>query len=579
MAVPLKTVSGSRLASDRSIEHLRLYTDTVVLLASESSLDVMMDAALQSSLELSRAAFGVFYYCKRGSDEACHLVSKVSGFRPDPAQDPGQDPAGREFPAELLPQIFSETTDGRGILRIADIAEAPQGPDNVVAKVLATLPFKGLPAVRSYMAVPASCRGGDLVGGMILGHPSPAIFDEDAEDLVSTLAAQAATSIEKFLHGHNLSGTALSQDRMLALQRATADRLRTAIDTAGMGFWSWDHATDMMEFDDRAAQLMGVPPGIAHNRTALRDSLTSPDVAAANTARLQHSVNTGGHYQAEHRIISPSGEFLRWVSASAISTYAPGTKIVVGMVGTMQDITARKMDEANLLESEKLAEAGRLAATVAHEINNPLEAVTNLIYISRTDPAVPERVQKLLKTADEEIARVSKIAQQTLGFYGEAAGPAEIDINALLRGVVNLFSRKMRQKDTGCVLDLQPGACVFAVHGELRQVFSNLLVNAMDATTRGTIRVRTRCRSRGNVKFVDVLIVDQGCGIPASVYARIFSPFVSSKQSAGTGLGLWVTRGILQKLGSSIAFRTSTEPPCGTLFRVCIPVLPQTPAS
>jgi len=241
------------------------------------------------------------------------------------------------------------------------------------------------------------------------------------------------------------------------------------------------------------------------------------------------------------------------------------------MIGTVQDITARKTQEATLRQTEKLAATGRLAATIAHEINNPLEAVTNLIYLSKTDPGVPAPIQHLLETADNELARVSQIAQQTLGFYRDTTRPIDIDITAMLEGVVNLFSRKMEYKKIRCELDLESNLHIFGLQGEVRQVFSNLLVNAIDASMKGLIKVRARARSHAGRSGVSVVIADHGSGIPVAVRQRLFSPFFTTKQSVGTGLGLWVTRGIVEKQGGTIRFRTSTEQPSGTVFRVFLP--------
>ena len=252
------------------------------------------------------------------------------------------------------------------------------------------------------------------------------------------------------------------------------------------------------------------------------------------------------------------------------------------MVGTVQDITSRKTQENALRQSEKLAATGRLAATIAHEINNPLEAVTNLIYLARTDPDVPAAVQLLLETADTELARVAQIAQQTLGFYRDTTRPIEINLNELLQSVVDLFARKMVSRKITCTLDLEPDLCINGLQGEIRQVFSNLIVNAIDAFTfaatlkPGRIHIRGRHLhgnpQAGTPDAVSILICDEGSGIPVSVRQRIFSPFFTTKLSVGTGLGLWVTRGFIEKQGGSIHFRTRTTDPSGTLFRIVLPV-------
>lgn len=246
---------------------------------------------------------------------------------------------------------------------------------------------------------------------------------------------------------------------------------------------------------------------------------------------------------------------------------------MLGMVGTVQDITPRRVQEEALRTSEKLAATGRMAATIAHEINNPLEAVINLIYLAKTDPETPESVSRMLELADSELARVSQIAQQTLGFYRDTTRPVTVDVNELLKAVVELFDRKLTGKGMRCTLDLEPGLSVMGLQGEIRQVVANLLVNAIDASpgSGGRIRIRGRHRQRSDEKGIAVLICDEGEGIPVHVGRRLFSPFVTTKQSTGTGLGLWVTRGMVEKHGGSVCFRSRTVSPSGTVFRVYLP--------
>ncbi|MGD0649123.1 MAG: HAMP domain-containing sensor histidine kinase, partial [Acidobacteriaceae bacterium] len=206
------------------------------------------------------------------------------------------------------------------------------------------------------------------------------------------------------------------------------------------------------------------------------------------------------------------------------------------------------------------------------------------------DPDVPEPVQHLLQTADAELARVAQIAQQTLGFYRDTTRPVEIKLNDLLHSVVDLFERKMVSRKISCTLDLEPDLCINGLQGEIRQVFSNLIVNAIDAFTfahtskPGRIQIRGRhLHSHPSLRghalqnskdAVSIVICDEGTGIPAAARARIFSPFFTTKLSVGTGLGLWVTRGFVEKQGGSIAFRTRTTEPSGTIFRVVLPVHP-----
>lgn len=348
----------------------------------------------------------------------------------------------------------------------------------------------------------------------------------------------------------------------------TAQRLRQALDAGQLGTWSWDKNTDLLDLDERAAELFGVSAHLPISRSDLRTKIVNQDDLVLTPPSLQQAMGEMA-YQAEYRV-DVSGQ-QRWISTHGLTVYGDNSDESTGMIGTVQDVTARKMQEATLRQSEKLAATGRLAATIAHEINNPLEAVTNLIYLCKTDPTVPSPVQRLLETADAELARVSQIAQQTLGFYRDTSRPTEINLTELLSGVADLFSRKLSARNLKFNLELENDLRIFGLLGEVRQVFSNLVVNAIDASQQGTIRVRAQPRRCKGVEGISVLISDQGSGIPKEIRGRMFAPFFTTKQSVGTGLGLWVTRGIIEKSGGSVSFRSRTDPPTGTVFRVFLP--------
>jgi PAS domain S-box-containing protein len=547
---------------------LRLLVETGILLASERSLDVIVQAALDAGLHLCSARFGAFFYNNIDDRSESYRLFKVAG------------PDINIFTALSTPPVTEMPKDyflSQHIIRSPDITLDPRYTQN--------LPFAGLssghPSVRSYLSVPVRSRAGDVLGCLLYGHPDANVFTSACEDLVSTIASQAAVAIDNLRLSDSLTHEISQVDTARALQRQTADRLRQALAAAQLGTWTWDRASDLLDLDERAANLLHAEPHTPISRTALRKRIVASEDQAHIADSLQRFLESGGNYSAEYRVDSPDG-IQTWVSVSGNATLAPNGTDIIGMVGTVQDITSRKTQESALRQSEKLAATGRLAATIAHEINNPLEAVTNLIYLSRTDPEVPAPVQLLLETADTELARVAQIAQQTLGFYRDTTRPIEIDLNELLHSVVDLFTRKMTARKITCSLDLDPNLCINGLQGEIRQVFSNLVVNAIDAFTfaptrkPGRIRIRGRhLRGRriyGAPEAVSILVSDEGSGIPPSARQRIFSPFFTTKLSVGTGLGLWVTRGFVEKQGGRINFRTCTDDPSGTIFRVVLPV-------
>jgi PAS domain S-box-containing protein len=649
---------------------LKLLVETGLMLARERNVDVIVQSALDAGRELCNAQWGAFFYSELAADGAPCPIFKLTGTA-------AADPAN--FPLAEVNHSFIETLFGGGTVRCADIStDAHFGPGSPFAPIT-----EGPNPTRSYFAIPVHSAMGELLGGLLYGHPDPHVFDPPCEPLIETLAAQAAVAIDNTrLHEHisreateassarhlqrdtadrltqvleattdgvflldrnwrftylnhraidlvaggrDLRGLTLfeafpetvgsafqrhyaesmegrestkfeefyaplnlwlsvkayptaegivvffqdiTEDRRIAHERDEADRrLRQALDAAQLGTWYWERSTDNIDLDERAGQLFRFDPKTPITRSGLRDRILLEEDHNITTSSLQHAVETRGLYHAEYRIRTPDGSQC-WLCASGIPTFAPDSGEVIGMVGTVQDITIRKTQESALRQSEKLAATGRLAATIAHEINNPLEAVTNLIYLVKTDPTVPSAAQHLLETADQELARVAQIAQQTLGFYRDTTRPVDIDISDLLKNVIALFHRKLTYKRIDYTLDLAPGLHVFGLQGELRQVFSNLIVNAIDASLHGRITIRSRPRTVNGVPGVSVIVCDEGSGIPYPVRERLFSPFFTTKVAVGTGLGLWVTRGIIEKQGGTIRYRSRVTPPTGTIFRV-----------
>ena len=236
-------------------------------------------------------------------------------------------------------------------------------------------------------------------------------------------------------------------------------------------------------------------------------------------------------------------------------------------------ILGKKTEQA-LIGSEKLASAGRMAAVLAHEINNPLAAVMNLLFLAQTTSGSPEPVQQYLEMAGGELKRIAHITRQTLGFYRDSSAPTTFPVATLLNSVVDLLQAKVASTqvilETQCDKLLQ----ITASFGELRQVISNLMLNSLDALGEGgrvTLRAstsRSPLDARLRIRFT---IADSGKGISAVALPRIFEPFFTTKGSTGNGLGLWVSRRIIEKHGGSIRVRSRTCEPHGTTFPMVLP--------
>jgi PAS domain S-box-containing protein len=248
-----------------------------------------------------------------------------------------------------------------------------------------------------------------------------------------------------------------------------------------------------------------------------------------------------------------------------------------GLVCYFRDISARVKAEEALRQTEKLTAAGRLAATVAHEINNPLEAVTNLLFLARNDTSLSKETRSYLAMANKELDRAAHVARQTLGFYRDTAAPCWLDPAQTIKDLARLYSHRLRDRDFTLETSGGDPVQVFAAGGEFRQVFSNLLVNAADATESGSGKIRVTVRAvtdwtRPGASGVRISVADNGYGIDPSHLAKIFNAFYSTKKEIGTGLGLWLVRSILQRHQARIKVRSrSRSRPNGTTFSIFWP--------
>jgi PAS domain S-box-containing protein len=249
---------------------------------------------------------------------------------------------------------------------------------------------------------------------------------------------------------------------------------------------------------------------------------------------------------------------------------------VVGAAKITRDIRENKRIERTLRTTEKLAAAGRLAATVAHEINNPLEAVANLIYLAKRDLPDASKVAAHLSAAKGELNRVVHIARQTLGFYRDTSSPVRVNVQQALDDLLTLYQRRMDTRNIQIIRECDNHAEIIALGGEMRQAFSNVLTNAIDAMPSGGIlRVRVRKTqdwSSRRVPGVRVTIADSGTGIAQVHRCSVFQPFFTTKTDVGTGLGLWITRGIVEKHNGIIRLKSQTGSNHGTTFCIFLPL-------
>ena len=246
---------------------------------------------------------------------------------------------------------------------------------------------------------------------------------------------------------------------------------------------------------------------------------------------------------------------------------------IVGNSAIARDISPEKQSEEAIRRSEKLATTGRLAASIAHEINNPLEAVLNLLYLARHDSS---HATKYLTMAEHEVGRVAQLAQQTLGFVRDNSSPEAMNPAGIMDEILQLYSRKLEGRQIRVTRRYRNQLQINGYSGELRQLLANLLVNAVDAMAeKGSLQVRVATShdwSDGR-DGVRITVADNGSGIPRDDLRHIFEPFYTTKPETGTGLGLWVSRGIVEKHGGTIRVRSRTcGPRTGTVFLIFLPL-------
>ncbi len=250
-----------------------------------------------------------------------------------------------------------------------------------------------------------------------------------------------------------------------------------------------------------------------------------------------------------------------------------------GAVVTFRDITQARMAEEALRRSEKLAAVGQLASSIAHEINNPLEAVTNLLFLVREARSL-EEARSFAAEAETELARVSDIAVQTLRFHKQQTAATQIDLSDTIPAILRLYTTRFRSRGVVPKLRFRPTPPAMLLEGDIRQVLNNLVRNAYDAMPSGGalhLRLRPATCLRTGAAGLRITIADTGTGFLPAIRPHLFEPFHTSKEVTGTGLGLWISKGIIDKHGGRITMRSRFEGDAdakghGTVFTLWLPL-------
>jgi PAS domain S-box-containing protein len=326
---------------------------------------------------------------------------------------------------------------------------------------------------------------------------------------------------------------------------------------------SWNRSAEKL-FGYMAAEIIGksitliIPPELHHDEDMILSKIRRGE-------KIDHFETIRLHKNGERIEVSLT-----------ISPIKDDNGNVIGAAKIVRNITETNKIERALRTTEKLAAAGRMAATVAHEINNPLEAVTNLVYLAKRELSQNDRVAGYLDLASRELDRVAHITRQTLGFYRDTSSPALFNVPDMLDDLLLLYEKRFESRRIKIVKQYDNRVEITALSGEIRQAFSNLITNAMDAMPDGgtlALRVaKSHDWSNSHVHGVRITVLDTGSGIEPRHRKNIFQPFFTTKTDVGTGLGLWITRGILEKHRGSIRMKSRTgQSGHGTAVSIFLP--------
>ncbi len=399
---------------------------------------------------------------------------------------------------------------------------------------------------------------------------------QDPEDTGAfPLPAKSANEAAELTIAFNRMVAAMQEQR--AGLNETLALLDSMLANAPIGFAFFDRKYRFVRVNQFLADMDAYSFALHLGRGA--DVILPPAMAAKLEQSLEKVFQTGEPVRnLELAWETAPGRTRSWLAHLYPVRTDPETTRWVGAI--LVDTTEQKRSEEALRRTEKLAAAGRLAASVAHEINNPLEAVTNLLYLIRQEPLSPAS-EHYADLAQQEVARVSEIAQQTLRFYRQSTLPAITNVAELLDSVLTLHTGRSQTAHVGVERDYPQSLLLFCFAGELRQLFANLITNALDAMTPegGRLMVRARAVRQDDTEGVRVTIADSGCGIPPEAQRHVFEPFFTTKEATGTGLGLWVSDQIIRKHQGRVRMRSrASGTSTGTVFSIFFPAHGAEPA-
>ena len=551
-----------------ALDNARLYRRSLDTLAAERQRSAVLRSLAEASLQIN-STLSIDSLLRIITDQARQIVAARQAFTTLlPGGDPNQSITCTSVEKGEDAWPFSAERSEMFML-----ACSLNKPVRITSGTQGNLAFrtviKSREAARAgWLAAPLLTRDGRNLGLIQLSQKVHGEFTEDDEAILVHLAHMASVAVDNVrLYREAQEQIAETKRAQEALQR-NKESMQLAQRCVGIAIWEWDLQGGKLTWSDEICRMHGIEPAAFDGRyESWMESIHHEDSGRVH-ASVGEALAKQADYEVQYRV-THADKSLHWLELR-------GQTIVIGntpmrMLGVVIDVSSRKMVEEALRRSEKLAATGQLAASIAHEINNPLAAVTNVLYILSTHPEMPSALKDLMRTGERELERVIHITKQTLAFYRDVSMPVMTSVPDLIDEVLDVYGRKIVEKSVRVDRRFDHSEEIRAFPGELRQVFSNLLLNALEAVPdsgKVVIRVR-RCTGPNTEAGVRITVADNGPGIAPENVSRIFEPFFTTKESKGTGLGLWVSQGIIQKHRGSIRFRTSVE---GIRHGTCIAV-------
>jgi PAS domain S-box-containing protein len=540
----------------RSLEQrLELVVQTGLLLARNTHLESIVQRATDVGLQVTGAEFGSFVCNQTAPHPGSFAFYTVSGSGPTRTSS---------FPARAT---VAPPLKDRAIIRSRNIGRDIRfgGP----------LPGDGLPhdsrAISSYLAVPVRLLTGEILGELVYGHEEPDLFDETAELLIGTIASQAAAAIENSRMREQLSRQLAEIDRVDSRQKTNAKRLgelAAIVESSEDAIISKDLSGIITSWNAAATRILGYAPEEIVGRSVL--NLIPPELHSDEPLIISR-IRAGERIEHFETVrLNKFGELLD-VSLT-ISPVKDESGTIIGASKILRDISSRKRMENSLVQAEKIAATGRMAATIAHEINNPLEAVLNLIYLLRRHVETSEG-KTYLSTAEIELTRVAHIAKQTLGYHREHASAVSVSLSQLAAHALAVYSPRCTAFNIAVEQHLDSATKVTIRRGEMMQVISNLLANAIAAMPDGGNLTLSVTDTKAPAPGVCLLLEDNGVGISEENLSRVFEAFFTTRATVGTGIGLFVARQFVEGHGGRITLQSSVDPQNhGTKVSVFVPL-------